>query len=153
PALRDALGRLDPPGEDEDRLAEVVRDAGNGCLARWYYCLERLSRRGLLCQSAHANGTRLATLTAVSPSFVATPAQAVPGRRYVLSRFAYLRGEGGEAVLESPLAHARVVLNDCRASALVGALAAPLTAEELAGKIGTLPVEAELGVLTLLLRA
>jgi SagB-type dehydrogenase family enzyme len=153
PVLLDALLRLDAPGEDEDRLAELVRGVGNGCLARWYYYLECLSRRGLLCHAAHANGTQLATLVAVSSAFVARSAQAVPGRRYVLSRFAYLRGEGGAAVLESPLAHARVILNDYRAAALVGALAAPVTAEELAARVGEVPADAVLRVFTLLLRA
>jgi SagB-type dehydrogenase family enzyme len=153
PVLRDALRRFDPPGEDEDRLAEFVRGGGNSSLARWYYYVECLSRRGLLCQSAHAKGKRLATLVAVSPSFVARPAQAVSGRRYVLSRFAYLRREEGEAVLESPLAHARVILNDCRTAAIVGALAASLSAEELATRVGGMSADAVLPVLTLLLRA
>jgi SagB-type dehydrogenase family enzyme len=153
PVLRDALRRLASPGEDEDRLAELVRGVGNGFLARWYYYLECLSRRGLLCHSAHMNGTRLATLVAVSSVFAANPAPVVPGRRYVLSRFAYLRGEGGEAVLESPLAHARVILNDCRTAALVGALAAPVTAQELAARVGGVPADAVLRVCTLLLRA
>jgi SagB-type dehydrogenase family enzyme len=153
PVLLDALRRFESPGEDEDRLAELVRDVGNGLMARWYYYVEYLSRRGLLCHSAHANGTRLATLVAVSPSFVARPAQVVPGRRYVLSRFAYLRGDGGETVLESPLAHARVILNDCRTAALVGALTAPVTAEELAARLGEVAEDAVLRVFTLLLRA
>jgi SagB-type dehydrogenase family enzyme len=153
PMLRDALRRLDSPGEDEERLAELVRGVGNGFLAQWYYYLERLSRRGLLCHSAHVNGTRLATLVVVSSSFVARPAQVVPGRCYILSRFAYLRREGSEAVLESPLAHARVILNDCRTAALVGALVAPVTAEELAARVGEVPADAVLCVFTLLLRA
>jgi SagB-type dehydrogenase family enzyme len=153
PVLLDALRRLGPPGEDEGRLVNLVRGDGNGSLARWYYYLERLSRRGLLCHSAHAHGTRLATLVAVSPSFVAEPVQAAPGCRYVLSRFAGLRRLGSEAVVESPLAHARVLLNDGRAAALVGALTALATAEELTGRVVGLPGEAVGGVLTLLLRA
>lgn len=153
PVLLNALGRLDPPGEDEDHLAELVRVSDNGSLARWYYYLERLSQRGLLCRSAYANGKRLATLVAVCRSFVAQPARAVPSRPYVLSRFAYLRREGGGAVLESPLAHARVLVDDCRTAALVAALAAPATAEELTTRVGELPADAVSGVLTLLLRA
>jgi SagB-type dehydrogenase family enzyme len=153
PVHLQALRRFYPPGADEDRLAELVRGGGDSTLARWYYYLECLSRRGLLCHSAHANGARLATLVAVSSSFVARPAQVVPGRRHVLSRFAYLRREGGQAVLESPLAHARVVLHDCQAVALVGALAAPATAEELSGRVGGLAADSVAGVLTLLLRA
>jgi oxazoline/thiazoline dehydrogenase len=151
--LLSALRRLDPPGEDEDRLAELVRGGGNGSLARWYYYLECLSRRGLLCHCTHANGTRLATLVAVSSSFVARPARAISGCRYVLSRFAYLRREGREAVLESPLAHARIILNDCRAGALVAALAAPATTQELTTRVTELPADAVACMLTLLLRA
>jgi SagB-type dehydrogenase family enzyme len=146
------LSRLDSSGEDEDRLAELVRSGGDGSLVRWYYYLERLSRRGMLCHCTYANGTCLAILVAVSGSFAARPARAVSGRPYVLSRFTYLRREGGRAVLESPLAHARVILDDCRTGALVAALATPTTVEELATRLGELPVDAVSGVLTLLLR-
>jgi SagB-type dehydrogenase family enzyme len=152
-AILDAARRFDPPGEDEDRLGEVLRGDGDGTLARWYHCLERLTRSGLLCHAVYAGQTRLATLVAVSPRFVSGPGRVAAGRRYVLSRFAYLRREGAEAVLESPLAHARIILHDCRAAALVGALAAPATAGELAERVGALPVEAVAGVLALLRRA
>jgi SagB-type dehydrogenase family enzyme len=153
PVLREALGRFDPPGEDEERLADLARSGGTGALVRWYYYLECLSRRGFLCQSAHADGVRLATLVAISPWFVARPAPAVAGRRYVLSRFALLRREGDAAVLESPLAHARVLLPDCRAAAVIGALAAPSTVQEVAARVRGLTGEAVNRVLTLLLRA
>jgi SagB-type dehydrogenase family enzyme len=153
PAHLEALGRLDPPGEEEDRLAELIQDGGNGSLARWYYYLECLSRRGLLCHCAQANGTRLATLVPVSSSFVARPAQVARSRRYVLSRFAYMRREGGGAVLESPLAHARVILDDCRTATLIAALAAPATAEELSARVDEDWADAVTGVLTLLLRS
>jgi SagB-type dehydrogenase family enzyme len=46
-----------------------------------------------------------------------------------------------------------VVLNDCRAAAFVGALAAAATAEELDGRIGGLGADAVTGLLALLLRA
>jgi SagB-type dehydrogenase family enzyme len=151
-AIFEALRRLDPPGLDQDTLCELVEGNGDGALARWYYYLERLTRRGLLCYFAQAGGARLATLAAMSSSFGSGPTQVVAGRRYVLSRFAYLRREGTEAVLESPLSHARIVLNDCRAAALVGALAAPATAAELAERVGGLGVDAVAGVLALLLR-
>jgi SagB-type dehydrogenase family enzyme len=152
-AILDATARFDPPGEDQDRLCELIEGDGNGSLARWYYCLERLTQHGLLCHVACAGGARLATLVAVSPYFVSRPGLVVAGRRYVLSRFAYLRRQGTEAVVESPLAHARIILNDCRVAALVGALAAPATAEELAERVGALPADAIAGMLTLFLKA
>jgi SagB-type dehydrogenase family enzyme len=153
PAALDALGRLEPPGEEEGRLADVAGADGGDALARWFYYLERLTRRGLVCRAAHAGGARLATLATVAPGFVSRPAEIVGDRRYVLSRFAYLRREGAAAVLESPLAHARVVLDDGRAAALVAGLASPGTAEELAGRVGGLPPDAAAAVLALLLRA
>jgi SagB-type dehydrogenase family enzyme len=152
PVHREALRRIEPPGEDENHLVELVRGDGDGSLARWYYYLERLSRRNLVCHSAHANGTRLATLLPISSSFEAGPRQAVSSHRYVLSRFAYLRRSGGEVVVESPLAPARVILHDARAAALIGALAIPATVEELTGHIRGLSPDAVAGLFRLLLR-
>jgi SagB-type dehydrogenase family enzyme len=153
PAALEALRRLAPPGEEEDRLAELAAADGDGALPRWYYYLEALTRRGLLCRSVHAGGKRLATLVAVSPSFAWAPV-ADGGGQYGLSRFAYLRREGSEVVLESPLAHARVVLHDGRAAALVAALVVPATAEEVMERAGHgLPRESVAAVLELLRRA
>ena len=152
-AILDATRRFDTPGEDQEKLCELIRGDGDGALAHWHYCLERLTQHGLLCHVAYADGTRLATLVAISPYFVSRSAQVTVDRRYVLSRFAYLRREGVEAVLESPLAHARIILNDCRVAAVVGALVAPATVGELAERIGILSAEAITSVLALLLRA
>jgi SagB-type dehydrogenase family enzyme len=152
-AILEALRRLDPPGLDQDMLCEVIQGNGDGALARCYYYLERLTQRGLVRQAVHDGETCLATLVAVSSSFVSRPTPVVAERRYVLSRFAYLRREGTEAVLESPLAHARIILNDCRAAALVGVLAAPATAGELAERVVGLSADAVAGVLALFLQA
>jgi SagB-type dehydrogenase family enzyme len=152
-AILEAMRQFDSPGLDQDRLCEFIRGNGDGVQAHWYYYLERLTRRGLLCYIAQARGVRLATLAAVSSSFASGPAHVVADRRYVLSRFAYLRREGTGAVLESPLAHSRIILNDCRAAELVGALAAPATIVELAERVSGLEVDAVAGVLALFLRA
>jgi SagB-type dehydrogenase family enzyme len=152
-AILNASHRFAETGADEDKLLEIIEAAGEGALAHWYYFLERLTQRGLLCHAAYIGDTRLANLVAVSRYFASRPSQVVTGRRYLLSRFAYLRRQGPEAVLESPLAHSRIILNDSRATALAGALMAPATAEELAEQAGTLSLEAVTGVLALLLRA
>jgi oxazoline/thiazoline dehydrogenase len=152
-SIRDALLRLDSRGEDQDRLSESIRDDGDGALARWFYYLEHLTQRGLLRHAVHAEEGCLATLVAVSPYFASRPTRVAAGRRYVLSRFAYLRREGAEVVVESPLTHSRIILNDCRVAALVGALASPATTSELAERVGTLPVEGVAGVLALFLKA
>jgi oxazoline/thiazoline dehydrogenase len=152
PRFRDALMRIAPPGEDEGRLADLVAD-GNGGLARWYYYIERLSRHGLVCYALQAEGARLATLTPISRHFVARSSQLVAGKRYVLSRFAYLRRDENHAVLESPLVHARIVLNHPRIAALVGCLAAPATIDELAAQLAGLSTDNIRGAMNLMMRA
>jgi SagB-type dehydrogenase family enzyme len=148
-----ALRRLDPPGLDEDSLLEIAQEDNVGILASWYYYIERLLQRGYLSCIAQSDGVSLATLIAVSPSFKSGPAQLTVGRQYVLSRFAYMHREGMQLVLESPLAQARIILNDCRATALVSLLATPSTSEELVEQLGNLGTDAVAGVLALLLRA
>jgi len=152
PEVLAALHRLAPPGADEDTLADAVGALGHGALPRWLYYLDRLTRRGLIGRSAHESGTRLATLVTVSPAFAWKPVPPAPARQYVLSRFTYLRREGNESVVESPLSHARMVLHDSRAAQLIGALASPTTPAELAERVG-LTTESATGLLTLLLRA
>lgn len=152
PRLMSALQRIKPSGEDDQRLADLVYDGGNEILQSWYYYLERLTRRGLLCQSAHKNGVRLATLIVISPSYVAQAGNIVANRKYVLSRFALLRRDGTNFILESPLSLARVLLNDCRTVALIAVLAAPLTPSEATDHPHGLSRESVDGVLSLLLR-
>lgn len=140
-AVRDALRRLAPPGDAEDRLAQsVLTAAGPEALARWYFALGRLAGRGLMQIAVHADKERLATLLPISQYFIFTGV-AVPVRPCRLSRFAYLHRDGEETVLESPLAFARVVLHDDRAAALVHALARPAAARELGGRVLGLKAE------------
>jgi SagB-type dehydrogenase family enzyme len=150
PSVADALLQLAPPGEDEERLADLVLAAGSRALAGWYYALQLVADRGLVCRSVWANGRRLATLLSASPSFTMAEPTVSPARRYLLSRFAYLRREDNALVLESPLAHTQVVLNDSRVAALVSALASPLTAQELVIRVSGVSVDAVTLLLILL---
>jgi SagB-type dehydrogenase family enzyme len=151
PALFAALARLAPCGADEDCLAEqVLKSAGVGALAQWYYTLQRLARCGFLCRTLQLDGRRLATLLPISPSFTFAPSAAISDRKYRLSRFAYFHREGAAMVLESPLAHARVIFDDDCALAAAGALVKPLAARELAESGGFLSVEAAALLLRLL---
>ncbi len=154
PGLCEALRRLAAPGESAGRLAEHVRTVdGPAALARWYYYLQDLARRRLLCFAVHAGSERLATLEPTAASFILPPAGALPGRSYVLSRFAWVQRRGDVLALETPLVPARIVLHDPRATALVHALAQPGTAAEVGGRVAGLPVEAVAPLLSLLVHA
>jgi SagB-type dehydrogenase family enzyme len=160
--LQQALLQFQPPGQDEDSLANLASEGDNG-MARWYYCVDRLTRRGLLCYDVHADGSCLATLEPTSSGFVSVSNCLVAEKQYLLSRFAYFRRDGFAGVLESPLAHARIILNDARAAAIVGRLARPGSVDELAiqvcepgdhtDQLHCLSRDAIAGTMALLLRA
>lgn len=154
PGLFAALRRLAAPGQSAGQLAEHIRTVdGPAALARWYFHLQDLARRCLLRLAVHADGVRLATLEPTAPSFVLPPAGILPGRSYVLSRFAWMRRRGDVLALESPLSPARILLQDSRAIALVHALARPGTAAEVGGRVAVLPAEAVTALLGLLVHA
>ena len=133
----------------EAALAAVVEEAdGADALAQLYYLLGRLVRRGLIVRSLWSHGARLAVLTSISSSFEA--AAPAPSATYALSRFAYLRVEGGETIVESPLAPARLVVHDRRVAALLHELARPVGAAELAERLVDLPAPAIQALLGLL---
>lgn len=143
PAIHTALHQLAPPGGDEDQLAELVLDAGGpAALAGWYHRLNDLAQRSFLCRVVGIDGQRLVTLLPVSSAFKFLPLNPIPDCPHQLSRFAYLRREGRTLILESPLAHARLVLGDSRVVGLVGSLAEPGSQTELVGRTTDLPPDA-----------
>jgi SagB-type dehydrogenase family enzyme len=147
PSLLAALDQLASCAVDEELLAEQILESGGaGTLAQWYYTLQKLAQRGLLCRVVRMDGRRLATMVPISPAFELKPLSPCSDGPFLLSRFAYLRREGASMVLESPLALARVILDEDGVLAVVGALAKPTTAQELAERGGRLPVEA-IGIL------
>ena len=155
PGIRAALEHLAKAnGEFDDQLMNMVMQAdGPAGLAKFVYFLNRLIQRGLLLSSARLQKTCLATLEANSPQFFYQSRAISPERSYILSRFAYLRRQAGNTVLESPLSYARIRLNDWRAAALVHALSKPCRLSEMNASIPVQVAECMPVLLTLLLNA
>ena len=165
PQIVAALERLAPPGEDEGRLSESVLAAGTvESLACWYYHVNHLRQRGLICRSLYCDGALLATFSPLcraarqtsQPGVDRGPAAVKDGQisgtrsrsaveaapvAYVLSRFAYLRRVEDKLVVESPLAMARVVLHDLRVVSILGALATATTLSQLAERVDLVPAD------------
>ena len=120
PGVAAALDLLAGEGASEDALDDAVGEAE---LIRWQLALRRLETRGwverVLVDDA---GAPVATLSPIGhelrPVLVRPP-------QVVLSRFAYLRAEGGAVVVETARASLRVTLHDPAAAATLAALAAP----------------------------
>ncbi len=137
------LGQLTAGGEDEARLQQrVLDDAGAEALAKFVYYLHQLDKKGMLLRSVRSNELPLMTLVPTSRHFVWAQRPVDDQRHYVLSRFSHVRREGRELVLESPLAHSRIVLHGARGTALVHALSRPCLPAELSTDEPSLSVDA-----------
>lgn len=141
PELFAALKRLAPPGEDEEQLAEFVLNSGTvESLARWYFHLDQLQQRGMIRRTLHADGTPLATWLPLGQTPQKTGGSTDSNAKrnknnekkntahsmtFVLSRFAYIRRLDSDLVLESPLAHSRILLHHPRIMSLLAVLSKP----------------------------
>jgi hypothetical protein len=152
PEILAALQRLAPPGESEAILEDAILAEGDvQSLARWHFHIDQFRRRGLIRRTLHAENRPLVTLVPLCPSVPTSwpgPRAVINGRRpwpdeeafqaFSLSRFAYLRNESGEMVLESPLSRSRLVLHHPLAMSVIGALASPSTLVEVCNQVPTL---------------
>ncbi|MCC6559178.1 MAG: SagB family peptide dehydrogenase [Polyangiaceae bacterium] len=152
PALMAVLQELSGGRTTAARLgADVERTQGTEAAARLFYHLERFKQLGLLTYGASWERGVLATLTPISPAHPAVPGDVDLGARYVLSRFACLRSDGEDFVLDSPLGHAKTRLHDRRAAAICHLLARPRSIEDICRELPELSSESVMMLLGLLL--
>jgi hypothetical protein len=128
------LDRLARGGLDRNAICDEAMGAGaedRGVdLARLYFALGEIERKGIVRYTLAQRGHPLATLEPVAPAFRLEDVS-IDGK-FLLSRFACLRRVDATTRVESPLGRARVVIHDGRGAALLALLAAPHTAAELA---------------------
>jgi SagB-type dehydrogenase family enzyme len=136
-AFRILLDRLARGGMDRNTLCDeaigAVADDAGADLARLYFVLGEIERKGFVRYTVGQCGHPLATLEPVTPAFRLEDIS-IDGK-FRLSRFACLRRAGDTMMVECPLGHARVVTHDSRGAALLALLAAPHTAAELAAAV------------------
>lgn len=125
PSVRGLIENLRIGGKTRETLLE----SGSGTEDALSELLQNIDSRGFLARTLTDSGNPLATLDPVSPSFRFVDIPVEGGFR--MSRFAYLRRDGDDAVVESSLGLARLVLHDTRLGAIVGLLSRPGRAEDL----------------------
>jgi hypothetical protein len=129
-AFTTLLDNLGGRGMTPDALCAASVHAEPGIdPARLYYLIARMEREGFLCHSLAIAGSEVATLEPISAGYRFVH-HAIAGR-YRLSRFACWRRMANASVLECPLGHARVVIHQASAMALVAGLVDAKSAEEL----------------------
>lgn len=110
-----------------------------------------LAQQGALRVSVYAGGTLVAQVEPIGEGFrIPRPVEPAPDRPLALSRFACLRADGGRAVLESPLCHARLLIEAPALAALLAALARGCLPEAAAQACPELPPAAVEAILALL---
>src|SRR5690348_7678163 len=110
--FRTALRLLSSDGATEEQLLDLVshEGGGDGEVPKVSEYLRYFTQDGMLCHTITSDGSRLATLVPLSSAWHEIPNEPTPETRFVISRFIYLRKDGGQFVLESPLANAKIVL-------------------------------------------
>jgi SagB-type dehydrogenase family enzyme len=154
PGLSEVVAALTAGTSSTDELAEaVLRCDGPPGLTAFYLLIQRLTSLGALQRTAIDAAGALATIRpiGIDSRFVHHPVQW--DEPVTLSRFALLRRDGTDWLLESPLGHAVVVIHDRRVTSLVGELARPNRPRDLVDGIVDLDADAVAALLLLLRNA
>jgi SagB-type dehydrogenase family enzyme len=142
-ATRTVLQLLTAPGCNEEQLAELILDEGGSiALAGYYRRLDELAQRGFLCMAVWIDDKRILTLLPIGSTFTLLRSAALAETPLQLSRFAYLHRAGNNLILESPLAHARLVIDEPAVAAIIAALNVPASPSELIGRVTHIPADA-----------
>lgn len=133
PAHRALLGRL---AEGRCTAAELLAacGAGDDGAADMPAFLDALHAGGWLVTTVRWQGR---DLYAMQPLRALSDVPDIPVRDLVLSRFAVLRREGDQILVESPLAQAQMQVHDPEVTALIGGLVRPMAG----AAAGSLPAQ------------
>ncbi|MBC7813474.1 MAG: SagB family peptide dehydrogenase [Burkholderiales bacterium] len=120
---RDAMGQtIHPIGVSETTLLELVSEGHFSEALRLKAYLRRFEEAGMLARTLWLYGPK-ATALPVRPltqQLAPMDAEAERRQRYVLSRFACIRRERRRMIIESPLAHARIMTDSWEIMQLLG---------------------------------
>lgn len=151
--MKNVFKKLAEGGYSEQQLSEMIMEQdGPTGLMTFYQHMHAMAGHALFCHTLSCNDQPLITLTPIARHYRFQPKLADASKSYSLSRFAYIRNNQGQMILESPLGFTRLTLHASRANAILATLAQPKTAQELARADG-LDEETALMFLTFLSNA
>lgn len=132
-AITATIEALCGSGGTEDALMDVALSAGDPDAAlQIAHLLASLTRTDIVRYGVKATGgVLIATSVLLSHSFVLERRSFDRSAHFALSRFALMRRDGGQLLIESPLIAAKLVLHEPAAAAVIAALASPTTLDRL----------------------
>lgn len=153
PGVIDAMQQLAEGGQTYDVLiGRSLASAGLAGLRTLHECLGQLFARGWLAHRVCYRGRPIVAAIPVTGNYPLRD-KSVEDRVCVLSRFALIRREGSQVVLESPTARAQVILHDRRAMVVLWQLSRLEKACETEAPKTGLPVGVVQSVIDLLFSA
>jgi len=118
----------------EDDIADQALDAdGPDKATATLYYLNRWNKLGLLSLRVLAEGQPVVTAVSMEGGIILENQSPSDATRFRLSRFAYLRRERSELLLETPLSDARAIIHEGLGAMFIGAVAKPRTVLDLCG--------------------
>lgn len=136
PGFLAALKLLTTDGATEEYLSDLVLQTdGLNELPKLYAYLEKFTNLGLICHTILAEKSPLATLVPLAQYQKFAIKEAIEEKKYVLSRFAYCRKDKEKLVIESPLSHSQLILEDWQAAAIIFELSQPCNCRDIYQKI------------------
>ncbi|MFB2919616.1 MULTISPECIES: SagB family peptide dehydrogenase [Aerosakkonema] len=142
PGLQTAIGILCEAGDTEKKLADLVLEKdGFPGLTKFHYYLKQFITLGLICHTIYIDEIPLIQVIPYGENYKFQFKNPNPDKKYVLSRFAYLHGDKEQIIIESPLSHSQIILNDWRTVVIIHELARPQYSSEISGNIPGLPEE------------
>lgn len=138
--LRNALRTLSTSGATVEQIvASIAWQDGASGLPPFFASLRRFATCGILCYTVLGHDKRFATLMPLASGWTGLAHPPRAQGLYQFSRFAYIRRDKTQCVLESPLTHAMLLLHDWRVMALVHACVTPLALPEMEAACADLP--------------
>ena len=129
----------------------LQQDRGEFIVLKFYQYLQKFTSFGWLCHVVATEECHLATAKPMTKDARFLPDIAIGDRQYILSKFAYIHQVKGQTILESPLSKMILYLSNWRAMAIVGLLANPRTASEIATQIKEIHLDTVKQLISLLL--
>lgn len=139
PAAIASLQRLAAQGGTFEELAREYGVAGEDAGDSLPRLIATLVRHGILRITFTVAEKQLVTAIPCIKDGIFRTAPVEPGSRYRLSRFAYLRRQETELILESPLVHGIILLHDWQGAALIAMLGESSSVPEISAQLPGLP--------------
>lgn len=135
----------------EQLIALAVQHDGAAARPKILSYLQRFIQRGMLKYTVAWNGAKLAAFIPSSSARFSIPCEPDADGCYITSRFAYVRKDGEQFILESPLAHAKILLHDWRMMTFLHVLAKPHSLQALKEKFPDIPQTITARIVSLLI--